>query len=210
MPSANQILSRFIQPKRLRRFSEVLRARTDDIVLVLEDVHDPHNIGAVLRSCDAFGVQRVILIGKSTHSNPARKVAQGTERWLTVERYATAAEAIDALRREKYEIAVAVKRRGGIAIGRLRTKARLALWFGNEHDGASETAIAAADVHAWIPLVGMVESLNISVAAAISLYAVTENRRRGLPRALSAKLRAEWTHRDVRGADAILRRFNVK
>ena len=106
MPSRNEILARFIQPKRLRRIAAVLRARTDDVVLVLEDVHDPHNIGAMLRSCDAFGVQRVMLVGLSSHSKPARGVAKSTERWLTIVRYATATEAINALRSEKYALRI--------------------------------------------------------------------------------------------------------
>ena len=150
-----------------------------------------------------------MLVGLSSHSKPARGVAKSTERWLTIVRYATATEAINALRSEKYALAVAVKQRGAIPVGALCAKPRVALWFGNEHDGASKAAIAAADLHYWIPLVGMVDSLNVSVAAAVSLYAVTENRRRVLPRAMSAKLRAAWYHRDVRGADAILRRFNA-
>lgn len=115
-----------------------------------------------------------------------------------------------ALHEEKFAVAVAVKRRRSIQLGDLVARKRFALWFGNEHDGASDTAINAADLHFWIPLVGMVQSLNISVAAAVSLYSVTRRRGRALPRATSSDLRAQWIHRDVRGADAILRRFNVK
>ncbi len=169
-------------PERVQRFHEVAAGRQRGVV-VLEDIHDPHNAEAVFRSCDAFGFQRVCLIFDQEEPFDPRRVGKLTSssanKWLDFDVYGSARECLDALHRDGYEVVATVAEGDADSIFEAELAApRIALMLGNEQRGLSAEAVALADRRLTIPMAGMVRSLNLSVTAAIVLYEVTRQRRR--------------------------------
>ena len=170
-----------VSDHRRKKIQAVVQARQRGIIVVLEDIHDPHNLAAILRSCDAFGIQDVYCIyEKETYVNPkkvGRASSSSANKWLDFEIFRSSAECIKVLKKKKYRIiatALSDTARSIIEMNFLQTP--IALVFGNEHSGVSATIFAAAVEHLIIPMRGMVQSLNVSVTAAICLYEVTRQR----------------------------------
>lgn len=158
-------------PRRLVRAEAVLAARRRDIAIVLEDTHDPHNVSAVLRTCEALGVQDVHLVSRSgTHVRIHKDVAIGAQRWLTLHRHDGAEAALNALCAMGYRIFVGHLSDDAIALPELPRGARAAYVFGNEHAGISRAWVERADARFVIPTSGFTGSLNLSVAVALTVY----------------------------------------
>jgi len=166
------------EERRKARMRRVASRRLGGLTVALDNVHDPHNISAVLRSCEGFGVQNVHLIGLS--ADPNRAVSMGCEKWLTLHRHATAEACVAALRRAGYALWAAVPERGACPIEALDFTGRVALVFGAERDGLSDALLRACDGRYQISMPGFSQSLNVSVAAAISIHAGATARRRAL------------------------------
>ena len=169
-------------PERMQRFREVAEGRQQGVV-VLEDIHDPHNAEAVFRSCDAFGFQRVCLIFDQEEPFDPRRVGKlsssSANKWLDFDIYDSATACLDALHEDGYEVVATVAERDADSIFEADlTASRIAVMLGNENRGLSAEAVALADRRLTIPMAGMVRSLNLSVTAAIALYEVTRQRRR--------------------------------
>ena len=167
--------------RRVDRIRSVAAARQSDLVVVLEDIHDPHNAEAVFRSCDAFGVQQVHLVFDQDLPFNPRRVGKASSasanKWLSFTVHHSITACVDALRASGHVLAAAVPSPGGCDLPAADlTAPQLALLFGNEHRGLSAEALASADQVMSIATVGMVRSLNLSVAAAISLYEATRQR----------------------------------
>jgi len=194
-----------VTPERLQRIEEVVAGRTDDLVVVLDRISDPHNSSAVLRSADAFGVQNVHAIVGQHGFRASRGVSKGTQRWLDVARYATAEACARRLKADGYTICVATMD-GETTPEGLRGKHRLAVVFGNEHRGVSPEMLAMADGTFSIPMRGFVESLNISVAAAITLQTLAREERLRLAPAHQRELLARFLMNSVKNADEIIDR----
>lgn len=201
-----EALSPLVTAERLQRITDVVRARTDDLVLVLDRISDPHNSSAVLRSADAFGLQTVHVIVGEHGFKASRGVSKGTQRWLDVIRYQSAEACARRLKREGYSIYVAAMG-GNTQLESLRTMGRLAVVFGNEHRGVSHEMHGLADGTFSIPMRGFVESLNISVAAAITMQTLARGGRRGLPEARQRALEARFLMNSVKNADQVIREF---
>ena len=154
--------------ERRERLRAVFAARLDALTVVMDAPHDPHNGAAVLRSCDAFGVQRLHVVERLETFLAARTVARGSERWVDVCTHRTAANAITALRASGHEL-VATHPAGELSPNDLASIPRLALVLGNERDGIEAELTAACARTVRIPMRGFVESLNVSVTAAILL-----------------------------------------
>jgi len=199
-------LSPVVTAERLQRISDVVRARTDDLVLVLDRVSDPHNSSAVLRSADAFGLQTVHVIVGEHGFKASRGVSKGTQRWLDVIRYQSAGACARRLKRDGYSIYVAAMG-GDTQLDDLRAMERLAVVFGNEHRGVSEEMRALADGTFSIPMRGFVESLNISVAAAITMQTLARDGRSALPAARQRELEARFLMNSVKNANQIIDQF---
>ncbi|MGE4299062.1 MAG: TrmH family RNA methyltransferase [Desulfovibrionaceae bacterium] len=158
-------------PARQARIHSVLANRQKDLTLVLANIHDPHNVSAIYRSCDAFGVPRVHLYYTHTaFPNLGLKSSASARKWVESVRFSDAAALAASLRAEGRQI---------LATGFGPSARRLmdcdltrptAIIFGNEHDGVDEELRTLADAEVYIPMLGMVQSLNVSVAAAVSLY----------------------------------------
>jgi tRNA (guanosine-2'-O-)-methyltransferase len=168
-------LEPFALDDRRRRIEEVLTGRIGSITVLMDAPHDPHNGAAILRSCDAFGIPEVHVVQRVEEFQVARRVTKGTDRWLEVHAHATAEQALSALRERNFEL-VATHPKGELVPSDLREIPRLALVLGNEHDGICEAIEQAATRRVRIPMRGFVESLNVSVAAAILLSHATEGR----------------------------------
>jgi tRNA (guanosine-2'-O-)-methyltransferase len=201
-----EALSPVVTPERLERIDAVVRGRTDGLVLVLDRIADPHNSSAVLRSADAFGVQTVHVIVGEHGFRASRGVSKGTHRWLDVVRYEGAEACVRRLKRDGYAIYVA-------AMGAstqpedLQDMPRLAVVFGNEHRGVSPEMRSLADGTFAIPMRGFVESLNISVAAAITMQTLARDGRPHLPLERHRELKARFLMNSVQKADQVIEKF---
>jgi len=158
-----------VEPRRTRIW-EVVNGRTDNVTVAMDAPHDPHNGAAVMRTCDAFGIQTVHVVEALEPFLFVRKVSLGTERWIDVERHPGYEPAIRRLKSQGYTLVSAVAD-GTLVPKDLGKIERLALVMGNERDGVSEAFMGAADHTVRIPMRGFVESLNMSVSTAILLHA---------------------------------------
>jgi tRNA (guanosine-2'-O-)-methyltransferase len=199
-----QALSPLVTPKRLDRFQKVIGQRTRTVIPVLEGFSDPHNMSAVLRSSDAFGLQELHVVETDQPFVAARTVAKGAERWLDVHKHKQPEACIEGLKARGYKIYVA-SMAGELRPEAFRKKKKIALVFGNEHRGASEYMKGAADGTFAIPMVGFVESLNVSVATAIALFESRGERDGDLEEEDREQLLARFLMRSVQDAERIIR-----
>ncbi len=163
--------------RRLQKMLAVLRERTAHIVVGMEAVDDGHNQAAILRSADAFGVQEVAVVTGRGGFAPSERVTQGAHKWLTIRRYRDIWEAMTTLRDRGYRIWASRLDPQAVPLQQVDLSRPAAFFFGNEHAGLSEEALALADATFVIPMVGFAQSLNVSVAAAITLFHATHRAR---------------------------------
>jgi tRNA (guanosine-2'-O-)-methyltransferase len=208
LPFASEDIVRVLAPlvteARLGRIDSVIARRTRSLVPVLEGLSDPHNGAAILRSADAFGCHEVHIVEGRLPFAISHRVSKGTHRWLDLVRSATATECATRLRARGYRIFVA-SMEGTMTPEDLGTVEKAAVVLGNEHAGPSEEMRALADGTYRIPMVGFVESLNVSVASAITLYVATRGRHGDLDAAAQSEIRARFLMQQVRDADRLLR-----
>src|ERR1700733_6881823 len=159
-------------PERYTRLTTVLNKRPPDITVVLENVFDPHNISAVMRTCDAIGIQDIYILNHkiAPHKKWGEKSSSSAVKWLTIHQFTAANECFMALRKRYKKIYTTHLSSDAVSLHDLDLTESVALVFGNEHSGVSEEIIAMADGNFIIPQVGIIKSLNISVACAVSLY----------------------------------------
>ncbi|HEY5955389.1 MAG TPA: RNA methyltransferase [Polyangiaceae bacterium] len=155
-------------PRRVSRIRDVFAARLNSVTVVMDAPHDPHNGAAIMRSCEAFGVQCLHAVERIEPFLVARKVSQGTERWIDVIRHRDVKSALGALERGRYELVVAHPE-GELVPADLRHIERVAIMMGNERDGVCEELTRAAAHTVRVPMRGFVESLNVSVTTALLL-----------------------------------------
>jgi tRNA (guanosine-2'-O-)-methyltransferase len=159
-------------PERETRIRTVLNKRQENLVIVLENVFDPHNISAVMRTCDAVGVQDVYVLNTRIppHKKWGAKSSSSAADWLTVRQYADAEECFAAVRSQVDRIFTTHLTGDAVSLYEMNLTGRIALVFGNEHSGVSDEIRALSDGNFLIPQVGIIRSLNISVACAVTLY----------------------------------------
>jgi tRNA (guanosine-2'-O-)-methyltransferase len=166
-------------PERTDRITRMLNNRQRGLVVVMENVHDPHNISAVLRTCDAVGVQDVFILMTimPRHDRLGKNSAASADKWLTIHYYDNTAECMAAVRQRCDKIYATHLGVQSHSLYDLTLTGTVALIFGNEHDGVTKDCLSYCDGNFIIPQAGMVQSLNISVACAISLYEAFRQRR---------------------------------
>lgn len=177
-------LLQFITENRLERMQTVLSQRTRYLTVVLENIYNPHNASAVLRSCEAFGVQDVHAIEISNKFEISRRVSQGSHNWLNLYRYNSSKQAVDNLHKKGYKVYFADPRPDYPDLANLPIDNKVALVFGQEKLGITDEMKEIADGGFRIPLYGFVESFNVSVACAISISQVTARIREAKPKSL--------------------------
>jgi tRNA (guanosine-2'-O-)-methyltransferase len=159
-------------PERTDRLNNVLAKRQPDLTIVLENVSDPHNISAVMRTADAVGVQDIYILNTKIglHEMWSEKASSSAAKWLTVHQFTNAEQCFKELRKNFSKIYTTHLGAGAVDLYELDLTESVALVFGNEHSGVSDDIIKLADGNFIIPQVGIIKSLNISVACAVSLY----------------------------------------
>lgn len=159
-------------PERQKRIKDLAARRFASLVVILEDISDPHNIGAILRSCDAVGVGEVQLV-YPTKAPRMRELktrsAASAAKWLNIKKSDSIKKCIALLHRRKFKVLVTALSDNGKAQWDWNLKGKVAILVGNEHSGASPDALRLADGIITIPMRGMVQSLNVSVATAVVL-----------------------------------------
>ena len=181
--------------RRMEKFRRVLAQRQPDLTVVMENIHDPHNFSAVLRSCDAVGVLSVnLLYTVEAFPRIGRKSSSSASKWIERRKFTSVDECYGTLRAEGYRIHATRLTNHASSLYDLDLTRPVALVFGNEHRGVSEEAGEKADGNFHVPMMGMIQSLNVSVAAAVSLYEALRQRV-GLGRYGTASLSAEVLER---------------
>jgi tRNA (guanosine-2'-O-)-methyltransferase len=204
-------LAPLVTEARARRIEQVLDARLASVSVVLENLHDPHNGAACIRSIEALGLAGLHVIETAERFSAAKAVTRGCHKWLAIERHAAFASAAATLRGRGVRLYAAVPDAPD-DLESLDVSQPCALVFGNEHAGVAEESIAACDGRVSIRMYGFTESFNLSVSVALAVQAIASRRRAALGTlgdlspAEKDVQRARWYARDLRGAEHILLR----
>ncbi|MCF8348403.1 MAG: RNA methyltransferase [Bacteroidales bacterium] len=205
-------MDKLITPRRRLLFDKVLANRTRHITIALENIFQPHNASAVLRSCDLTGVQDVHIIENTNEYNVNPDVAMGASKWLNLHKYNSidynTPLAYQYLRDQGYKIVATTPHHESITIDELPITEKVALVFGTELTGLTEWAISNADMYVNIPMVGFTESYNISVSAAICLYSLTRRLRASeiswkLEEEQVSAIRLQWLRNSIKKSEHI-------
>jgi tRNA (guanosine-2'-O-)-methyltransferase len=209
-------LSGFISENKKNKFEEIILQRTRYLTVVLEDIFQPHNASAVLRSCDCFGIQDVHIIENRNKYEINPDIALGSSKWLSLYTYHAAiyntVECLQQLKDSGYRIIATTPHKKDFTPESLPLDQKIALVFGTELEGLSPHAKAMADGFVRIPMYGFTESLNISVSAALLVRSITERLQNSeIPWQLtddeSIDIRISWAKSVVKKADLLEKEF---
>ena len=209
-------LSAFITDNKKELFERLAPLRTRHITCVLEDIYQPHNASAVVRTCDLLGIQDLHIIENRNKYTVNPDVTLGSSKWTNMHRYRGAgdntAQCVQRLKELGYAIVVTSPRATNTTPDTITLDRPLAFCFGTELTGASDGLMANADIHLRIPMFGFTESYNISVSAAIVLYTVMQRLRGSevawpLSAADQLALKLEWARKVVHSASHLEARF---
>ena len=159
-------------PERSEKLIKVLSKRQANLTVVLENVQDPHNASAVMRTCDAVGIQEVYILTTKIprHKKWGYRSSSSALKWLTIHEFDNLEECVTALRKKFSKILTTHLSSDAVSLHDINFTESIALVFGNEHAGVTEEFRALADGNFIIPQMGIIQSLNISVACAVSIY----------------------------------------
>jgi tRNA (guanosine-2'-O-)-methyltransferase len=209
-------LQSFLTENRKTKFEEVLSYRTKHLTVVLENIIDNHNSSAVIRSAECFGIQDIHQIDFGSKLKPAKNISRGSYNWMDIHIHKASVNnsinCIQKLKSEGYRIIATTPHIKKQSVSELDLTQKVAIFFGQEHDGLSKQVIDSADEFLIIPMYGFTESLNISVAAAIMLYDLTLRLRKSnvkwqLLEEEKLALIKRWTYNSINKPDLIIERF---
>ena len=198
------VLSPLITTQRLHRIEEVVTQRTDDLVVVLDQVSDPHNVSAILRSADAFGLQTLHVITDGNEFAISKGVSKGSQHWMDICSHTSTEACITTLQASGFKVFVA-SMESSRSPESLSQIDRLAIVFGNEHKGVSQGARTCADGTFAIEMHGFVESLNVSVAAAITIRTLRQHMDTPICSVRQLELKARFLMNSVRNAEHLIK-----
>ena len=187
--------------ERREKLLKVLGKRQVDLAVVMENVHDPHNISAVMRTCDAVGIQDIFVLTTKIprHKRFGIKSSSSAAKWLTIHEYTDVAACFSELKKRYDRILTTHLGTDSIGLYDIDFTRSVALVFGNEHDGVSEEIRSLADGNFIVPQMGIIQSLNISVACAVSIYeAMRQKKAAGqydqsrIPESRVKEIKKEW------------------
>lgn len=207
-----EYLSSFMLEERFATLCRALDMRTEYITVLTENMFHAQNASAIVRHCEAFGVQNIHTVEELCPFLPTLNIALGTDKWIDIHRHATTREALDALRKEGYRIVATTPHHKSCTPETFDvTKGKFALVFGTEKTGVSDEVLAEADEYLQIPMCGMVDSLNVSASAAILIYMLSERMRlecKEWQMEEEPKVRRlyDWCRYSVKDAEALLLR----
>jgi len=216
-----ELLEPHLLPRRIERMRDVLATRSDRVAFVFERMVDPHNLSAVLRTMDAFSFQEAHLIAPQGKLGLSKGITSGAEGWLTLHRHEETTQCLERIKEAGYRVLASHVAPGqGVILEEIDFSQPTALVFGNEHAGVGEEVLALADETFHVPMRGMVESFNLSVAAAIcAAYArrVLESSEQALPAPTgfllpeekALEIYAGWLTGSVRKGEKILQEHGL-
>ncbi len=211
-----QFLFSLITEERKSLFEKVIDYRTKHFTVVLENIYQPHNASAVLRSCDLTGIQDVHIIENNNEYTPNPEVAMGSAKWLNLHKYQhetdNTLQTINHLKQQGYKIVATTPHKESYSPHNLPIDEKTALLFGTELSGLSDVAIENADEFVKIPQFGFTESYNISVSVALLLYTLinrlhSSNINWQLSDEERSNIMLEWTRRSIKRSDIIEAQF---
>jgi len=212
-----KFLSGFVTKNRIQLFNQILSDRTRYITVVLEDLYQPHNASAVLRTCDCFGIQDVHIIENRNKYTVNPDVALGSSKWLNLVKYNkkdnNTLQAFKKLRKAGYRIVATTPHVNEVTLDEFDLeKGKTALLFGTELNGLTDTAVNNADEFLKIPMFGFTESYNISVSVAIILYhLVNDLKKSNIPWQLSDEekksVKLDWLRKSIKMSSYLEREF---
>ncbi|HAB54727.1 MAG: RNA methyltransferase [Ignavibacteria bacterium RIFOXYB2_FULL_35_12] len=165
--------------RRLQKITKIVNSRQFTLRVVLENIHDPHNVSAIFRTCDAVGIPKVSLIYYlEKFPKIGKKSSASAFKWVEKEKFSSVSECFESLKKDGFTIYTSTISDDAIDLYKLNFKKKIAIVLGNEHRGVSNEAAKLADKKFKIPMFGMVQSLNVSVAAAIVLYEALRQRKK--------------------------------
>jgi tRNA (guanosine-2'-O-)-methyltransferase len=197
------LLEPLVTDRRRDRIRAIVARRLASVSVVFDAPYDPHNGAAVIRTCEAFGVQRLDIVERSHRFLAAASVARGAQKWIDLVGHKGPASALESARARGHEL-VATRADGELVPEDLASIPRLALVLGNERQGIGDELLAACSRAVRVPMRGFVESLNVSVTAAILLHAATHGREGDLDDAERLRLYARGLYFSVPHAADVL------
>ncbi len=205
-------LEKFVTDNRKQIFKTVLNNRTRYFTVALEDLYQMHNVSAVVRSADVFGLQDVHIVQKKYDPKLSHAIAKGAEKWLDIRRYPNTKTAIENLRQKGYQIVATTPHTNDVNLQDFDISKPSAFFFGVEKDGLSQAVMDQADVFLKIPMYGFTESLNISVAAALIMRDVSERLRQSdinwqLTAAEKEQIYLQWLEKSIKSIDLIKKKY---
>lgn len=210
-------MSGFLTGERVQTLRRTLAMRTRYMTILTENTFHPQNASALVRHCEAFGVQDLHTVETMCRFDPSVNIVRGTDKWIDIIRHDSTEEAIASLKASGYRIVATTPHRESCTPETFDVeKGRFCLVFGTEHAGVSPQIISAADEFLRIPMCGMVESLNVSASAAILIYMLSQRMRLSdvawrLSEAECSEVMFRWVMSSVRDARRILdRRFGAE
>jgi len=207
-----EYLQDFITSDRKQKIREVLQKRTNFITIALEDVYQLHNTSAVMRSCEIFGIQNLHVIEQRFGKRVDTEIAMGAQKWVDIHRYQNMQDAVGSLKSKGYQIIATTPNDNTISLENFKLTKPAAVLFGTEKFGLSEEVMQQADVKLKIPMYGFTESFNISVAASLVLFYLTNQMRKSpLPWQLSEEeilnKSIDWTQKSIKSLSDIQKRY---
>lgn len=170
-----QYLAQFVTDQKLPLIETVLDQRTRYLTVAIENVYQPHNASAILRSGDCFGIQDIHVIEDQCTYRVNPDIALGAAQWITLQRYTSTIDCLTHLKKQGYQIAAFTLQSGpNTILDALPLTKKTVLLFGAEQTGLSQIAHEMADLYVHIPMVGFTRSLNVSVSTAIALHHLTQ------------------------------------
>lgn len=170
-------MRQFLTERRLNRIVSAVKARQHSLHVVLENIHDPHNVSAIFRSCDAVGVPKVSLLYNNEEFPKLGKVSSASAtKWVDKQKFKSVDSCFGSLRKEGFKIYATLLDEEAVNLYDLNLTEKCVIVMGNEHRGVSEEAAEKCDKKIYIPMHGMIQSLNVSVATAVILYEAQRQR----------------------------------
>ncbi|MBI9038989.1 MAG: RNA methyltransferase [Bacteroidales bacterium] len=212
-------LSGFITENKSNKFEKIIKDRTRYLTVVLEDIFQPHNASAILRTCDCFGIQDVHIIENKNKYDVNPDVALGSSKWLTLIKHndneENTLEALNKLKKQGYKIVATSPHKDQYMLDELPLDQKTALVFGTELNGLSDLALDNSDYFVKIPMYGFTESFNISVSAAIILYSLTKKIKKSkinwqLSEAEILDIKLDWVRNVIKRSELIEKDFLEK
>ena len=206
-------LAGFMHAERAAALEETLSMRTRYLCVCTENTFHPQNASALVRTCEAFGVQDLYTVEEACKFSPNTHIVRGTDKWVDIRSYGSTGALLAGLRDKGYRIVATSPHAGDATPETFDVGAGpFALIFGSEHEGISEQVQASADAFIRIPMCGFVESLNVSASAAVLLYTLTTRLRASeapwkLSGRESAELLARWMYGSLKDPCNILKRY---